>query len=81
MKFKTTTKTIKDHVLTVSKAVDIKPSTPALQGLYIKINKNWNNQTSSKTQVNNKNLNRKFIGIEKDEEIFNIAKDRINNSK
>ena len=40
MKFKTTTKTIKDHVLTVSKAVDIKPSTPALQGLYIKINKN-----------------------------------------
>ena len=40
LKFKTTTKIIKDHVLTVSKAVDIKPSTPALQGLYIKTNKN-----------------------------------------
>ena len=40
MKFKTTTKIIKDHVLTVSRAVDIKPSTPALQGLYIKTNKN-----------------------------------------
>ena len=40
MKFKTTTKIIKDYVLTVSKAVDIKPSTPALQGLYIKIKEN-----------------------------------------
>ena len=36
MKFKTTTKNIKEYVLTVSKAVDPKPSTPALQGLYIK---------------------------------------------
>ncbi len=32
-----------------------KPTKPS-----VKINKNWNNQTSSKTQVNNKNLNRKF---------------------
>ena len=40
LKFKTTTKSIKEYVLTVSKAVDIKPSTPALQGLYIKIKEN-----------------------------------------
>ena len=40
MKFKTTTKSIKDHVLTVSKAIDPRPSTPALQGLYIKTTEN-----------------------------------------
>ena len=40
MKFKTTAKSIKEYVLTVSKAVDVKPSTPALQGLYIKTKEN-----------------------------------------
>ena len=40
MKFKTTAKSIKEYVLTVSKAVDVKPPTPALQGLYIKTKEN-----------------------------------------
>jgi len=34
---------------------------------------------SGSTGVAAKNLNRDFIGIEKDEKYFNIAKDRINN--
>ncbi len=33
---------------------------------------------SGSTGISCKNLNRRFIGIEKDEEIFNIAKDRLN---
>lgn len=36
---------------------------------------------SGTTGVACKNLNRKFIGIELDENYFNIAKDRINNTK
>jgi site-specific DNA-methyltransferase (adenine-specific) len=36
---------------------------------------------SGTTGVACKNLNRKFIGIELDTDYFNIAKDRINNSK
>jgi len=32
---------------------------------------------SGSTGISCKNLNRKFIGIEKDKEIFNIAKDRL----
>ena len=47
MKFKTTAKSIKEYVLTVSKAVDVKPSTPALQGLYIKIKENLCELTGS----------------------------------
>ena len=37
MKFKTKTKDLKEVVLSVSRAVDVKPSTPSLQGLYIKV--------------------------------------------
>ena len=37
MKFKTRTKDLKEVVLSVSRAVDVKPSTPSLQGLYIKV--------------------------------------------
>jgi len=33
------------------------------------------------TGVASKNLNRNFIGIEKDETYFNIAKERINNTQ
>jgi len=36
LKFKTKTKDLKEVVLSVSRAVDVKPSTPSLQGLYIK---------------------------------------------
>ena len=34
---------------------------------------------SGSTGVACKNLNREFIGIEKDDKYFNIAKERINN--
>lgn len=40
-----------------------------------------NTMGSGSTGVACKNTNRKFIGIELDEEYFNIAKDRINNAK
>ena len=36
MKFKTTSKEIKNFVLSVSRAIDIKPSNPALQGIYLR---------------------------------------------
>jgi len=36
---------------------------------------------SGTTGVASKNLNRNFIGIEKDETYFNIAKERINNTQ
>ena len=37
MKFKTTSKEIKEFVLSVSRAVDIKPSNPSLQGIYLRV--------------------------------------------
>ena len=37
MKFKSKTKELKDVILSVSRAVDVKPSTPSLQGIYIKV--------------------------------------------
>ena len=37
MKFKTTSKEIKNFVLSVSRAIDIKPSNPALQGIYLRV--------------------------------------------
>jgi DNA polymerase-3 subunit beta len=37
LKFKSKTKELKDVILSVSRAVDIKPSTPSLQGIYIKV--------------------------------------------
>ena len=37
MKFRTKTKDLKEVVLSVSRAVDLKPSTPSLQGLYIRV--------------------------------------------
>ena len=36
MKFKTTTRELKKHISAVSRAVDMKPTTPALQGIYMK---------------------------------------------
>ena len=41
MKFKTTSKEIKEFVLSVSRAVDIKPSNPSLQGIYIRADNNY----------------------------------------
>ena len=37
MKFKSKTKELKEVILSVSRAVDVKPSTPSLQGIYIKV--------------------------------------------
>ena len=37
MKFKTTSKEIKEFVLSVSRAVDVKPSNPSLQGIYLRV--------------------------------------------
>jgi DNA polymerase-3 subunit beta len=37
LKFKTTSKEIKEFVLSVSRAVDIKPSNPSLQGIYLRV--------------------------------------------
>jgi DNA polymerase-3 subunit beta len=36
LKFKTTTRELKKHISAVSRAVDVKPTTPALQGVYMK---------------------------------------------
>ena len=37
MRFKTTSKEIKEFVLSVSRAVDIKPPNPSLQGIYLRV--------------------------------------------
>ena len=37
MKFKSKTKELKEVILSVSRAVDVKPSTPSLQGIYIRV--------------------------------------------
>ncbi len=41
MKFKTTSKEVKEFVLSVSRAVDIKPSNPSLQGIYLRVVDNF----------------------------------------
>ncbi len=37
MKFRTKTKDIKEAILSVSRAIDVRPSTPSLQGIYIRV--------------------------------------------